>query len=181
MPSVQHTRMSPGFNRAGGDGCVHARLSPNAPTICTHSGFCKYEEEAAPYPAHGVLCQPAERGSYKRCEDRSAQGTSEPRGGTTETTPLLNPPNPCSARSRKGRSCRAKSRSLRARAVGVNCKWATSVIFPNGYVASIPEPMPMESDEGTAVRDPGTGAKAGASPWTPRMTSSAPSAWPPAS
>lgn len=37
----------------------------------------------------------------------------------------------------------------------------TSVIFPNGYVAEIPGPDQMESDEGTAVRDPGVGTKAG--------------------
>lgn len=38
----------------------------------------------------------------------------------------------------------------------------TSVIFPNGYVAIIPGPSHMESDEGTALKDPGPGTKAGA-------------------
>lgn len=37
-----------------------------------------------------------------------------------------------------------------------------SVIFPDGYVAHIDGPISMESDEGTAWRDPSGGAKAGA-------------------
>jgi len=39
---------------------------------------------------------------------------------------------------------------------------ATSLIFSNGYVAAMPGPSGMKSDEGTALSDPGNGAKAGA-------------------
>jgi len=39
---------------------------------------------------------------------------------------------------------------------------AASVIFANGYVAGIPGLSDMESDAGTAFRDPGSGTKAGA-------------------
>jgi hypothetical protein len=38
----------------------------------------------------------------------------------------------------------------------------TSLIFANGYVAGIPGPMNMVSDENTAWADPGTGKKVGA-------------------
>ena len=37
----------------------------------------------------------------------------------------------------------------------------TSVIFPNGYVAIIPGPSHVESDEGTVLKDPGAGTMAG--------------------
>ena len=39
---------------------------------------------------------------------------------------------------------------------------AASIIFPNGYVAVIPGLTDVESDAGTAFRDPGSGTKAGA-------------------
>lgn len=39
---------------------------------------------------------------------------------------------------------------------------STSVVFPNGYVASVAGPAKMEGEEGTALRDPSNGAKAGA-------------------
>src|SRR5260370_26081639 len=36
-----------------------------------------------------------------------------------------------------------------------------SVVFPNGYVASVSGPINLESEEGTAWNNPGTGAKVG--------------------
>jgi len=39
---------------------------------------------------------------------------------------------------------------------------SVSVLFPNGYVATVNGPMHIESDEGTAWRNPSNGAKAGA-------------------
>ncbi len=39
---------------------------------------------------------------------------------------------------------------------------SASVVFPDGYVANIAGPLNVESDEGTAWRDPSDGAKAGA-------------------
>jgi len=38
---------------------------------------------------------------------------------------------------------------------------SASVIFPDGYVAKIPGPLHIESDEGTAWLNPGSGTKAG--------------------
>jgi hypothetical protein len=38
---------------------------------------------------------------------------------------------------------------------------SVSVVFPNGYVASISGPVNLESSEGTAWNNPGTGAKVG--------------------
>jgi hypothetical protein len=37
-----------------------------------------------------------------------------------------------------------------------------SIVFPDGYVAQVPGPVNIESDEGTAWRNPSNGAKAGA-------------------
>lgn len=39
---------------------------------------------------------------------------------------------------------------------------SASVVFPDGYVANIARPLSVESDEGTAWRDPSDGARAGA-------------------
>jgi hypothetical protein len=38
---------------------------------------------------------------------------------------------------------------------------SVSVVFPNGYVARVSGPMNLESEEGTAWNNPGTGAKVG--------------------
>lgn len=39
---------------------------------------------------------------------------------------------------------------------------SAAVVFPNGYVVNIPGPLSVESDEGTAWRDPSTTARTGA-------------------
>lgn len=39
---------------------------------------------------------------------------------------------------------------------------SAAIVFPDGYIASVTGPLNMESDEGTAWRDPGSAARAGA-------------------